>query len=170
MSLAEQIDGVSRPHMPGYGLLPADEGTGLLPWSHVEGRMRAARNYWVVTASDQGVPHAAPVWGVWHPTGFYFGTGARSRKARNLQQNNWLVVHSESGDEVVILEGRSIAVEDESLIDELDNAYQKKYGVELKGNPVIGMRLSRALAWSEANFPGSATRWSFRQQQEEEAS
>jgi hypothetical protein len=23
----------SRPHMPGYGIMPAGEGKGLLPWS-----------------------------------------------------------------------------------------------------------------------------------------
>ena len=32
--------------MPGYGVLPADEGEGLLPFEWAEARLRAARNYW----------------------------------------------------------------------------------------------------------------------------
>jgi hypothetical protein len=35
----------SRPHMPGYGLLGASEGTGLLPWSWAEQQLTASRNY-----------------------------------------------------------------------------------------------------------------------------
>jgi len=36
---------VSRPYMPGYGILDPDQGSGLLPWSWAAERMSSARNY-----------------------------------------------------------------------------------------------------------------------------
>jgi hypothetical protein len=39
----------SRPHMPGYGLLGPDQGSGLLPWSWAEERLSASHDYWVAT-------------------------------------------------------------------------------------------------------------------------
>lgn len=64
-----------------------------------------ARNYWVVTTRSDGKPHSVPVWSIWLDETFYFGTDRRSRKGRNLATNPGLVVHLESGDDVVILEG-----------------------------------------------------------------
>jgi hypothetical protein len=94
---------VGRPDIPGYGIRP--DGEGILPWSFVDERMANARNYWVATTRPDGRPHAMPLSGVWIDGSFCFGTGPGSRKARNLAENPHLVVHSESGDEVVILEG-----------------------------------------------------------------
>src|SRR5256885_13744588 len=54
----------TRPHMPGYGVLPADEGERLLPFEWAEERLRDARNYWVATVGPGG-PHLMAVWGVW---------------------------------------------------------------------------------------------------------
>src|SRR3972149_6490370 len=50
-----------RAQMPGsYGLKGPKEGRGLLPWSQVQASLQSARNYWVVTSSAEGIPHAAP--------------------------------------------------------------------------------------------------------------
>src|SRR4051794_40830493 len=93
-----------RPGMPeGYGI--SRESDGLLPWSWAEERLEASHNYWIVTASPDGRPHAMPVWGVWTGGALYFATSRASRKGRNLAANPRLVVHLESGDEAVILEG-----------------------------------------------------------------
>lgn len=54
----------SRPYMPGYGVLGAGEGRGLLPWSWAEERLGASHRYWVVSVGRDGQPHAMPVWGV----------------------------------------------------------------------------------------------------------
>jgi hypothetical protein len=35
----------SRPYMPDYGVQPADEGTGLLPWSWAEERLIGSHDY-----------------------------------------------------------------------------------------------------------------------------
>lgn len=47
------------------------------------------------------------MWGVWLDGVLYFGTGAGSVKARNLAANPALVVHLESGDKAVIMEGEA---------------------------------------------------------------
>lgn len=152
----------SRPHMPGYGILPEDEGAGLLPWFFVEERMEKARNYWVSSVTPDKHPHVAPVWGLWHAGAFYFSTGAESQKGRNLAANPAAVVHLESGDEPVILEGEVEAVADENLMKALDKAYKKKYGMNMQGPGLIFLlRIQRAFAWREVDFPQSATRWIF---------
>jgi hypothetical protein len=114
-----------RPDIPGYGIHP--DGEGILPWSFVDKRMSSARNYWVSTTRSDGRPHAAPVWGVWLDGAFYFGTGSASRKARNLAKSPNVVVHLESGDEVVIFEGGAEEVADPAL---LDAAFRAKYGID----------------------------------------
>lgn len=152
----------SRPFMPGYGIMPATEGAGLLPWSFVEERMEKVRNYWISTVKADNRPHVAPVWGLWHEGNFYFSTGADSQKGRNLAANPGVVVHLESGDEAVILEGEVERVEDQAHLKALDKAYKKKYDVGMLGPGLIfHLRIQRAFAWRESDFPQSATRWVF---------
>lgn len=57
-----------------------------------------------------------PVWGIWLGGAVYFGTDRRSRKAKNLAANPSLVIHLESGDDAVILEGAAEEVDDRGLI------------------------------------------------------
>lgn len=155
-----------RPHMPGYGLQPPTPEAGLLGWAFVQTQMQVARNYWLATASPDGSPHAAPVWGIWHEDKFYFSTGASSRKGRNLAANPQAVVHLESGDETVILEGKMQAVPTGELFNTLDQVYYQKYAVNLtQDNPVYALHAHKAFAWREHDFPTSATRWVFAQEQ-----
>jgi hypothetical protein len=152
----------SRPYMPGYGILPETEGAGLLPWSFVEERMIAARNYWISSTRPDGSPHASPVWGLWHQGSFCFSTGDQSVKGKNLSTNPFVSVHLESGDEVVILEGKIKEVLDKDVLHALDKAYDKKYGLDMQGPGLIFvLAVTKALAWLEKDFPQSATRWIF---------
>jgi len=149
--------------MPGYGIVGKDQGAGLLPWSFVAERMAAAHNYWVSSTSRDRKPHAAPVWGLWHEDSFYFSTGQRSRKGRNFGANPAVVVHLESGDEVVILEGKVEEITDKDLLKALDKAYRAKYGTGLIGPGLIyRLHPQRGFAWREADFTESATRWTFK--------
>ena len=153
---------VSRPHMPDYGILPENEGVGLLPWSFVEERMESARNYWIASTRPDGDPHTAPVWGLWHQGAFYFSTGDQSVKGRNVSANPKISVHLESGDEVVILEGEVNEVKDNEVLKSLDQAYNKKYDLDMQGPGLIFLLSARkAFAWREKDFPQSATRWIF---------
>jgi general stress protein 26 len=155
----------SRPHMPGYGILPEKEGAGLLPWSFVEERMSAAHNYWISSTRPDGTPHAAPVWGLWHQGSFYFSTGDQSVKGKNLAASPAITVHLESGDEVVILEGEVMVVSDLKLHEAINRVYKQKYGLGMEGPEdsgfVFGLKPQRAFAWREKDFPQSATRWIF---------
>lgn len=152
----------SRPSMPGYGVVGEKEGAGLLPWSFVEERMAAAHNYWIGTCKPNGRPHSAPVWGLWHEGAFYFSTGDKSRKGRNLATNPAVSVHLESGDQAVMFEGDVEAVSDAKLLKALDKAYKAKYGFPMQGPGIIfALKPKRAFAWREQDFPQCATRWTF---------
>jgi len=147
----------------GYGIDRATEG--LLPWSYVGERMASSRNYWVGTTRPNGRPHVAPVWGVWLDEAFYFSSDPASVKGRNLAANPELVVHLESGDEVVILEGIAEAVTDQAILARFVDAYDAKYQYRPDiSNPAYGfyrLRPRVVFAWRERDFPQSATRWVF---------
>lgn len=153
----------SRPYMEGYGL-PSDS-KGMLRWAYAATRLERSRNYWIVTARPDGRPHAVPVWGVWLEGAVYFGTDRRSRKAKNLTANPSLVVHLESGDDAVILEGVAEEVTDRSLIKRLDQAYSRKYKMRLSSAPgqlvIYALRPRVAFGWRERDFNRSPTRWRF---------
>jgi hypothetical protein len=53
-----------RPVMPGYGVLPADQGSGLIAWAEAERRLTVSHDYWCATVRPDGAPHVTPVWGV----------------------------------------------------------------------------------------------------------
>ena len=153
-----------RPHMPGYGITPEVEG--LLAWAWAEEQLVAARNYWVASTRPDGRPHAAPVWGVWLDGALIFGVGDASQKARNIAHNPALVVHLESGDDVVILEGVVERVTDEALLAQMAEVYGAKYppftpDPSEPGSLYLQLRPQKALGWREADFPNSATRWRF---------
>ncbi len=155
---------VSRPSMPpSYGLEPPDGDHGLLPWSWAESRLAEARNYWLVTSSHRGQPHAIPLWGIWQDRGLLFSTGRASRKAANLRRNPQAAVHLESGDEVVVIEGSVVPLSGDRW-KEYVARYQDKYGIR----PVLDEETlhfhfvpRKGFAWQEAAFPSSATRWTF---------
>jgi pyridoxine/pyridoxamine 5'-phosphate oxidase len=58
---------------------------------------------------------------------FFFGTGKRSQKERNIKNNPWLVVHLESGNEVVIIQGRVEHIADPDLFASIADVYSVKY-------------------------------------------
>ena len=150
--------------MPGYGILDADSGTGLLPWSWAAERLTTARNYFVATARPDGRPHVMPVWGVWLDGNFYFSTGARSRKVRNLEANRRCVVCPERADKAVILEGLSQEVTDPSTLGRFKEAYKVKYDWEIDTSQggIYLVRPEVVFGFREMeDFEGSATRWRF---------
>lgn len=154
----------ARPRMPpSYGVERASRDA-MLPWSYVTDQMARARNYWIGSADRHGRPHAAPVWGVWLDEVFYFSTDPRSRKGRDLAANPEIVVHLESGDDVVILEGTAERVADESTLSRLVEAYEAKYGFRPDpsnpGSAVYRLLPRVAYAWLEQDFTRTATRWS----------
>jgi PPOX class probable F420-dependent enzyme len=151
----------SRPRFaPGYGVPESSEG--MLPWSWAEARLESARNYWIGTSRGDGSPHAAPVWGLWIGDAVLFSTSPNSRKGRNLARDPRVVVHLESGDEVVIVEGE---VERVALDEASADAYEAKYAFRPDPDWAEGLwyavRPRLAYAWLESGYPRTATRFAF---------
>jgi hypothetical protein len=150
----------TRPRFPdGYGIASSEEG--MLPWSWAVERLEAGRNYWVATTNPDRSPHAMPVWGLWLDDAVLFGTSPESRKGRNLARDPRAVVHLESGDDCVILEGE---VESVAIDDRVADAFEAKY--DWRPDPAEGglwLRLAPrvAYAWLERDYPSSATRFAF---------
>ena len=76
-----------------------------LSWAEVAARLAPARNYWLCTVMPSGAPHAAPVWGVVTGGTLYLYSERRTVKARNLAADPRVVVHLESGEDVLIVRG-----------------------------------------------------------------
>ena len=149
-----------RPFMPGgYGIASGAEGQ--VAWDWVVEQCMASRNYWVCTTRADGRPHAMPVWGLWLEGRVVFSTDPSSLKARNFLARPDVVIHLESGDEVVVVEGRVEAMAAELLPAFLD-AYEEKYDYRPNAEQTEGVyqvRPARVLAWREQDFPSSATRF-----------
>jgi hypothetical protein len=154
-----------RPQMPdGYCIGRGDASAGeLLPWSRVQEWLEASRNYWVCTTRADGRPHAKPVWGVWMEGMVLFSTDPDSVTGRNLRRDPRAAIHLESGDDVAILEGEPRPL-DAALFEPYADAYDAKYDYRPEPSsdlPPWSLRPAKVLSWSEAEFPQSATRWTF---------
>jgi PPOX class probable F420-dependent enzyme len=152
--------------MPGYGIVDADQGSGLLPWSWAEQRLASARNYWLATVRPDGRPHAMPVWGVWLDRCLWFSSSLGSRKIRNLRGNPNCVATTEHADDPVVLEGTAEIVTDAAPIAAFlaaSNAkYEVDYGIDFLDpavNATVRIRPRRVFALRHDDFTGSPTRW-----------
>ncbi len=155
----------SRPRMPrSYGLAKDLDGTRA--WSELTERLATSRNYWIGTTRPDGRPHAMPVWGVWFEETFYFATDRSSQKGRNLGANPELIVHLESGEDVVVLEGVAEEVTNPANFTRIAEVYEAKYQWRLEpntpGQVTYALRPRVAFAWLERSFTRSASRWVFR--------
>lgn len=151
-----------RPYMKDYGV-SADE-QGLMSWEWVDQQMEKSRNYWIASTKTDGNPHVAPVWGVWMEGALYFSTAPSARKARNIAANPEVVVHLESGDEVVIMEGRIETESDLALLQHMAPIYGGKYNYTPEitpGDLWFRFKPRVVMAWLEKDFPKTATRWDF---------
>jgi nitroimidazol reductase NimA-like FMN-containing flavoprotein (pyridoxamine 5'-phosphate oxidase superfamily) len=151
-----------RPFAPGYGIVSADEGKGLLPWTWVARKMNGCHTFWLATihASDPR-PHVMPIWGVWLDDAFFFSTGGKSRKGQNLAANPACTIANDNGAEAVIVEGTATRLEDEAKLKKMAAAYKKKYKMDPRSmnEPIFMVRPSTVFRFIEKSFPKSATRW-----------
>ena len=157
--------------MPDYGV-DTDQWQAL-PWSWAAQRLVAARNYWLVTVSATGRPHALPVWGVWYEVErrFCFSCGPRSRKASDLAANAQVCVAPEDTVEAVSVEGVAAVVRDEPRLEWWIERYLSKYrplspelsADFLRENVLVEVTPERAFAVieREQEFATRATRWRF---------
>jgi pyridoxine/pyridoxamine 5'-phosphate oxidase len=153
----------SRPNMPGYGIVPENEGEGLLPWSWAQERLAKARNYFLATTRPDGGPHVMVVWGLWLDDTFQFSTGKTSRKAKNLAADPRCVVCPEGAEEAIVVEGVAEDLAQEPLRRRFFEAYEAKYGMDVStmGEPLYLVKPRRVFGQIEKTFTKSATRWQF---------
>lgn len=152
--------------MPGYGILDANEGEGLLPWEWAAERLSVSHNYLVATTRPDGRPHMMPVWGLWLDGAFYFSTGRQSRKAKNLNANPHCVVSTERSEEAVIVEGVAQEIADPAQLQPFYESYKAKYDWDLvemgfANEPVYIVRPRVVFGIRENDFTSSVTRWKF---------
>lgn len=155
--------------MPDYGV--DTDRWRALPWSWAAQRLIGARNYWLVTVSAAGRPHALPVWGVWNDEEhrFCFSCGPRSRKVRDLAANPHVSVAPEDTVEVVSVEGTAVIVHDESRRECWIERYLTKYRPVspdlsagfVRENVIVEVTPRRVFAVieREQEFATRATRW-----------
>ena len=147
--------------MPGYGMPVGTKG--LLTWAWAEERLRRSHNYYVMTVRPDATPHAMPVWGIWVDHRFYFSTGAKSRKARNLDANPSCVVCTERSAEAVIVEGTASKLDDAARLEAIAPLYARKYKsftLDPKMGPIFEVVPKVAFGLREKTFK-STTRWIF---------
>ena len=157
--------------MPDYGV--DTPSWAPLPWSWAAERLIANRNFWVVTVSADGRPHALPVWGVWdeEQRRFAFSCSPRARKARNLAANPRTVIMIDDTVECLSVEGRAAPV----LGDERQARWIERYLAKyqpispdisadfLRQHLMVEFEPERAFAIieREEEFSTRATRWRF---------
>lgn len=109
------------------------------------------------------------VWGLWQDGRLLFSTGSKSRKARNLAQNDHCVVCTENASEAVIVEGKA-EIANVSARRKFLPTFERKYKFNMKGmetdllsmkEPVFAVRPRVAFGLWEKDFVGKATRWKF---------
>jgi PPOX class probable F420-dependent enzyme len=154
--------------MPGYGLLDAAQGTGLLPWSWAVERLQRSHDYWVATTRPDGRPHVMPVWGVWLDDALWFSSSGGSRKARNLAANPHCAITTDSASQPVVIEGAAVLVQERAAIAGFVAALNRKYAIDYsvdffdpRKNACFEVRPSWAFGLTESDFTGSPTRWIF---------
>jgi PPOX class probable F420-dependent enzyme len=154
--------------MPGYGILPADAGSGLVAWAEAQRRLTVAHDYWLATVRPDGAPHVMPVWGVWLDDRLWFSTGLRSRKARNLAADPRCTLTTDDARDPVVVEGvverRTDAAAIEAFVAAVNDKYDAGVTTEFQDphvNGTFAVRPTRVFALSGADFTGSPTRWRF---------
>ncbi len=144
-------------------------GPSALEWADAAARLAGARNWWVATAGPDG-PHAVPVWGVVVDGAPWFYSDPGSVRAANLAADPRIVLHLESGDDVLIVRGLAVNAGDPAGHPSVVAAYAGKYRADgdaefLPGTPqmtgivVFAVQPVAAMAWNLADYFGSQRRW-----------
>ncbi len=83
-----------------------DEGSAPAPDAH------NARTTWLATVNEDGSPHVTAVGAVWFDGGFWFQTGAGTRKSRNVARDPRCSIALSIRDADVVIEGAAARVTD----------------------------------------------------------
>jgi Pyridoxamine 5'-phosphate oxidase len=159
----------SHPHWPDALSNAVGTTSALKSWSWALQRLESSHNYWIATSRPDGRPHLMLVWGIWWQDAFWFSTGPRTRKAKNLASNPRCAIGTEKADEAVILEGSVEEVADRAIWKQLVEVYNRKYGgdvgplLESSGGSIYRVIPQTVFGQDEhaENFTEAVTRWTF---------
>ncbi len=132
------------------------------------GRLADAKNYSLHTTRATGAPDAVPVWGVKVADILYIYSERSTVKARNLERDPRVVIHLESGADVVIVHGRFVDLGLPTDHPEVVEAFDRKYCHPVErpfltsSDPAFDVLYSleprRALMWSPPDTEASTRR------------
>jgi nitroimidazol reductase NimA-like FMN-containing flavoprotein (pyridoxamine 5'-phosphate oxidase superfamily) len=132
-------------------------------------RLGAERTLWLVTNGADGTPHAAPVWCAVARGTLCVFSYRPSAKARNLFRDPRVTLHTEDGEDVMIVHGRMRDLGSPADCPDLVEAFAAAYpdprdtnflpGVDPAVDVLFALDPKRALAWRLADFEGSQERW-----------
>jgi len=141
-----------------------------MTWTEVADRLAEARTYWLGSTTASGAPHAAPVWGVVTGETLYLYSERSTVKARNLAADPRVVVHLESGEDVLIVRGVAEDLGPPAAVPSVVTALAAKYTRPqdqqyLPDNDpdfdvVWAIRPRSAMAWQLDDYDASQRRWS----------
>jgi PPOX class probable F420-dependent enzyme len=141
-----------------------------MTWAEVSARLAPARTYWLGSTTPSGAPHAAPVWGVVADETLYLYSERTTVKARNLAADPRVVVHLESGDDVLIVRGVAEDLGPPAAVPSVIAALAAKYTRPQDGqylpdadpdfDVVYAIRPRSAMAWRLDDYGASQRRWS----------
>jgi PPOX class probable F420-dependent enzyme len=142
-----------------------------MTWAEVSGRLSEARTYWLGTTTPSGAPHAAPVWGVVTGQTLYLYSERSTVKARNLAIDPRVVIHLESGEDVLIVHGAAEDLGTPAEVPSVVAALAEKYtrpedrqylpDADPAFDVVYAVRPRLAIAWRLDDYADSQRRWSF---------
>jgi nitroimidazol reductase NimA-like FMN-containing flavoprotein (pyridoxamine 5'-phosphate oxidase superfamily) len=138
-------------------------------WDEVAARLEPARSYWLGTCDAGGAPHVVPVWGAVLNGELYFFSERRTAKARHVTANPQVVVHLESPENVVIVNGVLEDLGRPSARADVLRALETKYDSpeDARYLPTSDpdfdvlwqLRPRRAMLWHLDEYDGSQARW-----------
>src|SRR5215831_4713551 len=141
-----------------------------MDWPEAAARLAASRNYWLGTTSPSGAPHAAPVWGVVTGETLFLYSERSTVKARNLAADPRIVVHLESGEDVLIVRGVAEDLGPPAVVPTVVAALAAKYTSpedrqylpdhDPDFDVVWAIRPRSAMAWRLDDYAASQRRWS----------
>jgi PPOX class probable F420-dependent enzyme len=131
-------------------------------------RLAGARTYWLGTTTPAGAPHAALVWGAVTGGTLYLYSQRSTVKARNVAADPRVVVHLESGEDVLIVRGTAEDLGAPSAVPAVVAALSAKYArlqdqqylptADPDFDVVYAIRPQSAMAWRLDDYD-SQLRW-----------
>ncbi|HXW35831.1 MAG TPA: pyridoxamine 5'-phosphate oxidase family protein [Acidimicrobiales bacterium] len=144
--------------------------SGLLTWNEVGQLLKASPIYWLHTTNRSGAPDASPVWGVIVDERLYIYSMRSTLKARNVERDSRVLVHLESGADVIIVHGVLSDLGHPQDFPEIVDAFGAKYDHPAErpflpsSDPAFDvlyvLRPQRALRWNLPDSEASMRRWS----------